>query len=227
MQVRPWKFTDRTRALWRQWETEGACSRDAESIREPNTIPSTQGLQLDAILNGSGGVPLVMPNELCSVVAVNDPTSNLHRQLQSVASVELAAGTMIPWAASMSLPQTSGSNDAVRYEFELSWRQVQLIAKPDMRCAATYVKYNSPRCFAFWSDSCCVGSDYCGPDRSPENKIASRYKLNCHIVVMADQYSRPYIFLQISKNVDEGAPLWIDYGDSYWAAWKMQVFTQS
>ena len=147
MQVRPWKFTDRTRSLWRQWEREGACSRDTESIREPNTIPSTQGLQLDAILNGSGAVPLVMPNELCSVVAVNDPTSNRHRQLQSVANVELAAGTMIPWAASMSLPQT-GSNDAVRYEFELCWRQVQLIAKPDMRCAATYVKYNYPLCFA-------------------------------------------------------------------------------
>ena len=192
-QVPAWQFTDKSRELWLQWEREGTCRRDARAPQQQNAIPISQKQELDKILN-SNKVALLMPNQLCSIAAVDEPSSALDGQLQAVANVQLATGMMIPWIAQLHLDDDADS-EIDKYEFEFQWRSLQrLKARPDARCAATYV------------------NDYAGPDRSDENKQAQHCKLNCAFCVTEDRHSRPYIFLQTLKLIREGEPLWIDYG---------------
>ena len=65
---------------------------------EPAEIPAHQQLELEQLLHSSPSVLILQPNALCSVAAVDDPSSVLHKQLQVVAAKNLAKGTLMPWS---------------------------------------------------------------------------------------------------------------------------------
>ena len=122
---------------------------------------------------------------------MEQPGEPLDGQLELIATASAPSGTLFPWMGQLQLHE---STEADRYEFEFFWRQTKLIVKPDPRCAATYA------------------NDYCGHDRSEQNRHRHGHKLNCHFSVLADLEGRPYIFLQLNRDVKKGETLWIDYG---------------
>ena len=117
----------------------------------------------------------------------------MYRQLQLVATSTLPTGTLIqscPLVSSQmptldadlidwrknrvgKLLVDDGTPAADSYEFAMMWRNKSLIVQPDHRCTATYA------------------NDYCGPDRTSQNKRKFRTRLNAQFVAVSDHYGRP------------------------------------
>ena len=148
----------------------------------PRTSPYCAALQEDD--------PQAVPNEVLGVRTVTDPTSPVCGQKEAYFRRSCAKGTMIPWVGELLL-----STETNGYEIELPLGDnVCAVIQPDLRCAAPYV------------------NDFAGEDRSDSNKQHKRPLLNLKIVVAPDVWQRPYLFLQTTKRVDEGATAWMDYG---------------
>lgn len=87
------------------------------------------------------------------------------------------------------------------YEFQFLWRGQTLVSSPNMRTAAPYA------------------NDYCGPDRSVEQKRRTAHRQNMRFCVVGDAYGRPFVFLLAIKDIPKGHTCWLDYGDGYWEHW--------
>ena len=190
--VPAWQLTAEAEVQWDSWGSEGFRARGAHAPAEPGTVPCKQALDMQRALDNRLGFPIFAPNALCTVARVDSPGDPLDGQLELVAATNLAGGTLLPWIGQLQLQESS---EIDRYEFKFNWWDSKLIVKPDARCAATYT------------------NDYCGADRSDQNKSLNVHKLNCHFCVLADWAGRPFTFLHLNKAVKKGEALWIDYGE--------------
>ena len=191
-----WQLTQEASALWSKWGNQGFRARGMHAPTEPGPIPCKQQQKIQtALMDSRARIPEFAPNSQCMVARVDQPGEPLDGQLELIATASAPGGTLFPWMGQLQLHE---STEADRYEFEFWWRQTKLIVKPDPGCAATYA------------------NDYCGHDRSEQNRHRHGHKLNCHFSVLADREGRPYIFLQLNRDVKKGETLWIDYGASNW-----------